>query len=200
MTSDELRAFLTQRGVKHEERRMDHGVQFRCASGEIFNVFDTGRTSYQGKATSKLSRDVQAWERETNQTDTDPAEGEVEVRSAGIDNRVFIVYGHDQTARDSLELVLRRMGMEPIVLANLPAGGDTIIEKLERFLGRDGLVGFAIVLLTPDDEGNVVARPEGPEVSSSSERGARTRDGFDPPWPIARGDSAQGVGGAPKRH
>ena len=49
--------------------------------------------------------------------------------------------------------------MKTIVLANLPAGGDTIIEKLERFLSKEGQIGFACVLLTPDDEGNSVAEP-----------------------------------------
>jgi predicted nucleotide-binding protein len=52
------------------------------------------------------------------------------------------------------------MGLEPIVLANLPAGGDTIIEKLERYLGETGNVGFACVLLTPDDEGHEAGKPE----------------------------------------
>jgi len=41
------------------------------------------------------------------------------------------------------------MNLEPIVLENLPADGDTIIEKLERYLGEHGDVGFACVLLTP---------------------------------------------------
>ncbi len=158
MTADDLRAFLKQRGVPFKERTVQHGVQIRCTSGEIFNVFDSGRISYQGKATTVLARDVQSWER--------PDETEMSVstddigRASGLDNRIFIVYGHDQTARDGLELLLRRMGMDPIVLGNLPAGGDTIIEKLEHFLGRDGQIGFACVLLTPDDEGNAVAKPE----------------------------------------
>ena len=29
---------------------------------------------------------------------------------------IFIVYGHDTTARDQLELLLRRMGFNPIIL------------------------------------------------------------------------------------
>ncbi len=79
---------------------------------------------------------------------------------AGPDKRVFIVYGHDTAARDGLELVLRRMGLEPIVLANLPATGDTIIEKLEHYLKEHGNVGFACVLLTPDDQGHKSGKAE----------------------------------------
>ena len=52
------------------------------------------------------------------------------------------------------------MGLEPIILQNLPAAGDTIIEKLERYLGERGNVGFACVLLTPDDEGHLAGQPE----------------------------------------
>lgn len=73
---------------------------------------------------------------------------------------VFVVYGHDIASRDQLELILRRMGLEPIILANLPAAGDTIIEKLERYLGEHGNVGFACVLLTPDDEGHKAGKVE----------------------------------------
>jgi predicted nucleotide-binding protein len=65
-------------------------------------------------------------------------------------NKVFIVYGHDADAREQLELILRRLKLEPVVLQNLPSGGDTIIEKLER--ASD--VPYACVLLTPDDEGH----------------------------------------------
>ena len=52
------------------------------------------------------------------------------------------------------------MGLEPIVLALLPAQGDTIIEKLEHYLGEHGNVGFACVLLTPDDEGHLAGKLE----------------------------------------
>jgi predicted nucleotide-binding protein len=73
---------------------------------------------------------------------------------------IFIVYGHDTGARDQLELLLRRMGFNPIILGNLAAAGDTIIEKLERYIGEHGNVGFACVLLTPDDEGHIAGKPE----------------------------------------
>jgi predicted nucleotide-binding protein len=148
-----------QRGVRFEEREIQHGTQFRCKSGEIFNVYETGRLSYQGKTSTELARAVQGWVSDNDGSDTHEI-AEVGLIRRGPDNRVFIVYGHDTTARDGLELLLRRMGMDPIVLGNLPAGGDTIIEKLEYYLGTEGNIGFACVLLTPDDEGNAVAEPE----------------------------------------
>jgi len=45
------------------------------------------------------------------------------------------------------------MEMNPIILANLPGAGDTIIEKLESYIGQHGKAGYACVLITPDDEG-----------------------------------------------
>jgi predicted nucleotide-binding protein len=70
------------------------------------------------------------------------------------------VYGHDLAARNGLELLLRRMGLKPIVLADLPAAGDTIIEMLEKYLRDARNVGYACVLLTPDDQGHRVGAPE----------------------------------------
>ena len=71
--------------------------------------------------------------------------------------KVFVVYGHDPTARDQLEVTLRRWGLEPLILDQLPTDGQTVIEKLESTMEE---VGFAIVLATPDDEGYRVGHPE----------------------------------------
>ena len=68
---------------------------------------------------------------------------------AQLSNRVFIVHGHDNVRRLEVEKFLRQLGLEPIILAEQPNQGRTVIEKLEAY--RD--VGFAIVLLTPDDLG-----------------------------------------------
>lgn len=65
-------------------------------------------------------------------------------------NKVFVVYGHNQQARTELEAMLRKWGLEPIILDDLPSNGQTIIEKLENYTAD---VGFAVVLATADDEG-----------------------------------------------
>lgn len=151
MTPDELRDFLTRRQVQFDQRGVQYGTQFRCRDGEIFTVFDSGKLSIQGRCTG-LAEAVQALEggSAAQLADYEPA---AEPAQVGDDRQVFIVYGHDIAARDSLELLLRRIGLDPIILQNVPASGDTIIEKLERYLGEHGNVGFACVLLTPDDEG-----------------------------------------------
>jgi len=63
--------------------------------------------------------------------------------------RAFIVHGHDDGPRESVARFLERLGFEPIILHEQASGGRTIIEKIEHYDD----VGFAVVLLTPDDEG-----------------------------------------------
>ncbi len=67
-----------------------------------------------------------------------------------MSDKVFMVYGPDTQAPEQLELLLRRLKLEPIVLQNVVSASQTVIEKLES----KGDVNFACVLLTPDDEGH----------------------------------------------
>lgn len=63
--------------------------------------------------------------------------------------KVFIVHGHDDGARETVARFLERIGLEAIILHEQANQGRTIIEKVVAH----GDVGFAVVLLTPDDEG-----------------------------------------------
>ena len=69
------------------------------------------------------------------------------------DSVIFVVHGRDHDSRDQLELVLRRLGLEPFVLQVTGGGGDTLIEALERMIGKSAQSSFGIVLVTPDDMG-----------------------------------------------
>lgn len=66
---------------------------------------------------------------------------------------IFVVHGRDHDSRDQLELVLRRLGLEPFVLQVTGGGGDTLIESLERMIGKTAQSAFGIALMTPDDLG-----------------------------------------------
>jgi hypothetical protein len=70
-------------------------------------------------------------------------------KQAGLSKKVFIVHGHDDGAREAVARFLERIGLEPLILHEQANRGRTIIEKFEAH--RD--VGFAVVVLTPDDEG-----------------------------------------------
>lgn len=67
--------------------------------------------------------------------------------SPDASNRVFIVHGHDDTLKTDLEIFVTARGLEPVVLHRQPDGGRTLIEKFEEYSD----VGYAFVLLTPDD-------------------------------------------------
>jgi predicted nucleotide-binding protein len=64
--------------------------------------------------------------------------------------KVFVVHGHDEAAREAVARLLERLDLKPIILNEQVSLNQTIIEKIESY-GRD--VGFAVVLLTPDDVG-----------------------------------------------
>lgn len=71
-------------------------------------------------------------------------------------SKVFVVHGHDEAARETTARFLERLGLEPIILHEQASSGRTIIEKMEHYSN----VGYAVVLLTPDDEGRKKAEGE----------------------------------------
>lgn len=71
-------------------------------------------------------------------------------------NNVFIVHGHDGEARESVARFLSHVGLTPIILHEQANRGRTVIEKVEAHSD----VGFAVVLLTPDDEGKTKGSAE----------------------------------------
>ena len=67
----------------------------------------------------------------------------------GMSKKVFIVHGHDETAKITVARVLEKAGFEPIILHEQANLGKTIIEKLDYYTDVD----FAIVLYTECDLG-----------------------------------------------
>ena len=79
-----------------------------------------------------------------------PARVQQPPRQAQSDSRkVFVVHGHDEGAREAVARFIEKLGFEPIILHEQANQGRTIIEKVEAH----GDVRFAVVILTPDDEG-----------------------------------------------
>ncbi len=62
---------------------------------------------------------------------------------------VFVVHGHDDAAKEMVSRFIERLDLKAIILHEQPNAGRTLIEK---FLAHSN-VGFAVVLLTPDDVG-----------------------------------------------
>lgn len=141
---------LNGNNIQFQRKPIQNGEQFLFGDGVILCVYNTGRLVWQGKETplkGKIRELIGADnDQEFEQSGFAPITSSIQSKS----NKVFIVYGHDAQAREQLELLLRRLRLEPIVLQNVVSVGQTVIEKLES----NTEVNFACVLLTPDDEGH----------------------------------------------
>jgi CheY-like chemotaxis protein len=66
-----------------------------------------------------------------------------------MSNRVFLSHGRNELAKLKLKDFLRaRLGQDPVILAEQPSRGLTVVEKLEEASNKCSL---AIILLTKDD-------------------------------------------------
>lgn len=75
------------------------------------------------------------------------------MRSSGkklLSKNIFIVHGRDHEPVRELKAMLSEFGLKPIVLYEQASGSMTIAEKIEKYLDD---VGYAFVILTPDDLG-----------------------------------------------
>jgi predicted nucleotide-binding protein len=68
---------------------------------------------------------------------------------------VFIVHGHDNAVKEEVARFVEKLGLRAIILHEQSDKGRTIIEKFEAHAN----VGFAVILLTPDDIGHPKDRP-----------------------------------------
>jgi predicted nucleotide-binding protein len=155
MDKDTVLAQLEAAGlsIKSTERNgNDTGWQIRLTSGAIVNCYDSGNVNFQGRnqdaARAVLGADPRTSPSSSSAAPPPPA--------AISRPKIFVVYGHDPGARAQLDAMLRRWQLEPLILDQLPSGGQTIIEKLDNLRKE---AHFAVVLVTPDDEGHTKNKP-----------------------------------------
>ena len=157
-TKEQVEQVLVEKGWDYAEREIQNGNQFILVDDTRVNWYTSNRVVVQGKAT-EIKKKAEAI------FNTPPTFPETPAITANIlgnrpnfiaPNRVFVVYGHDINARKELELILYNFKLEPIVLARIPSGGATLIEKLEELTDAD----YACVLLTPDDKGYSMKKPD----------------------------------------
>ena len=70
-------------------------------------------------------------------------------RTFVMKENVFIVHGRDLEPAKELKSMLKRFRLNPIILHEQASGSRTVLEKLEKYSD----VGYAFVILTPDDVG-----------------------------------------------
>jgi predicted nucleotide-binding protein len=83
--------------------------------------------------------------------------------------KVFVVHGRDEVAKSSLEIFLHENHLDPIVLHRQADEGLTIIEKFEKH----SEVGYAFILLTPDEIAYLTSEEKLPDVDRHKEFRAR---------------------------
>lgn len=139
---DELKAAVAATGKVGDWTEGKNGQHvFRAKSGEILNWWP-GRGTIQ----------CQGANQDGFQAAVDAQIGApMAVPAASEKASIFVVHGHDRDARDQLELILRRLGLEPFILQDNDGGGKTIVEALEQSIYKDA--AFGIILMTPDDFG-----------------------------------------------
>lgn len=146
MTKDQVLVALTAKGFALEsEKPIQHGVQLRFTNGALVSVFHSGAVTPQGKHVDLVREHLAL-----NPPEVAPAPQVLANPALAGQNKVFVVYGHDEQSRARLDAMLRRWGLEPLIIDQLPSEGQTIIEKLEKYTEE---ARFGVVLATPDDEG-----------------------------------------------
>ena len=90
--------------IQGEKRLKNNtGTQLRLSNGAIINIFDKGTVNFQGVCPLEVKKAL----------GSEPIEAISSVKiEEGIkpEHIVFVVYGHDQGARNQLEVMLRRWG------------------------------------------------------------------------------------------
>lgn len=64
-------------------------------------------------------------------------------------NKIFIIHGHDNEMKKEVQLLLKRAGLDDVVLHEYPDKGRSIIDKL---IEESSSACYVIALLSPDDE------------------------------------------------
>lgn len=100
----------------------------------------------QMRGLNSIRQQLDLYESEVEETETPPPTE----RPRGT--KIFVVHGHDGDAKLQVAQYLQAVtGQRPVILHEQPDSGRTIIEKFEVHAEE---AGFAVVLLTADDQGN----------------------------------------------
>jgi predicted nucleotide-binding protein len=133
---------ISDRYIKQMEK-IEYSLSYRVDSHQR-------RIDYWEKGVKRLISVIESIKSEIELYDDKPAkENSTEKSHSFCPDKIFIVHGHNETMKLAVKDVISSLGLTPIILHEQPNKGKTIIEKFEQ-LSED--VGFAIVLLSADDE------------------------------------------------
>lgn len=136
--------------------RLDNGaITIGFGGGSYDNGNEARRYVAEGKvAAIQVLKSAINWLRAEIDDAVESEPVSVLARAAvALSRKIFIVHGHDDSARQTVARFIERIGFEAVILSEQANQGRTIIEKIEAHAD----VGFAVVLLTPDDVGGKTA-------------------------------------------
>ena len=146
---DSLKATVASCNIDGEWRELANDQQqFRTPGGAVLNWWPSGTLVFQGTPGPKNELETAFKNVLAGNIASVPV-----TKAPTAPKSIFVVHGHDDVAREQLELVLHKLGLQPFVLQNTAGGGRTIIESLENQIGLSAAAEFGIVLMTPDDMG-----------------------------------------------
>lgn len=159
-TFEDLKTIVCKAGYEIiEVKLLPHhspAYQIKTRCGGIVTWYEkTKKVVFQGtpRAMKKLVEDLALYIEETPTTSSPKIASNIPQAPS---KKIFIVHGHDHVALEQLELILRRLDLEPFILKDTGGNGLTLIEALEKEICETTRsTKFGIVLLTPDDMGYV---------------------------------------------
>jgi predicted nucleotide-binding protein len=141
-TLDELKGAVQQIARAGEWTGDEKKYEFRSKRGEILCWWPrTGSVSIQGQLQEQFKTDLARALGAAEQFQLSQKE----------QRRIFIVHGSDSEALDQLQLVLYKLGLQPLVQKDVDGKGMSLLEALMTNIRSES--DFAIVMLTPDDYG-----------------------------------------------
>lgn len=116
---------------------------------EFQEAYINGLENAKSILESMIEEIEEYWEDDDIQAMTDDASRD-DKRTKTKD--VFIIHGRDEGTKESVARFIEKLGLKPVILHEQSNQGRTVIEKFENNASQ---VAFALVLLTPDDEGSI---------------------------------------------
>ena len=151
-TYQELQDKVLLTGINGEWRELNNGQkQYKTEDGATLNWWESSKTiQFQGADDVKAELE-NAFNSGESAANTNTPSAKRAAPQLDARTKIFVVHGHDQTSLEQLELVLRRLGLDPYILQNNDGQSKTLIEALEKQIYEEA--AFGIVLMTPDDYG-----------------------------------------------
>ncbi len=141
-TIEELKKAVDHCGRSGKWSGDESKYSFKSSRGEILNWWPTTETlQIQGKKPDNFRADL---------AQAIGSAASFKQSSSG-QSRIFVVHGADNDALAQLELVLFKLGVQPLVQKDVDGKGKSLFTALMENIATES--DFAIVLLTPDDYG-----------------------------------------------